>query len=260
MSKQVRIVSGILLAIALGVFLWMMLWPHEQVYQGKTLRVWLEHSIATGFYTTADTNDIKAIRQFGASAVPTLLKMARAKDSPLKQSWIKLMRAQKLIPSHLHTDEEYHSMACMGFYALGPAGKGAVPALIELLKTNNPDIRFTARDCLGNIGPEAKAAVPFLIQLMNETNRIVRWDATINLGRIHVEPEVVVPILMKTLNPTNDILSATIMDLGEFGESAKPAVPALLRYLNDTNGYIRYETSNALKQIDPKTAAKAGVK
>jgi HEAT repeat protein len=82
----------------------------------------------------------------------------------------------------------------------------------------------------------------------------------INLGRIHMEPEVVVPILMKTLNPTNDILSTTITVLGEFGESAKPAVPALLRYLNNTDQYIRYVTTNALKQIDPEAAAKAGVK
>lgn len=260
MTRRVRIISGILIVLVPGVFLWAIFWPHQQMYQGKSLRAWLEHSIAGGPMASADTNDVAAIRQFGASAVPTLLKMARAKDSPLKQSWIKLMRAQKVIPSHLHTDEEYHSMACSGFYALGSAGKEAVPALMELLKKNDPEIRSTANTCLGNIGPAAGAAVPLLVQFVNDTNRFVRFGTLISLGRIHMEPETVVPILMRTLNPTNENLAITIMVLGQFGEKAKPAVPALLGYLKDTNDFVRYRANTALKQIDPEAAAKAGVK
>ncbi len=261
MSKQVRIdILGILLIPVLGVLLYEVLRPHEQVYEGRTLRVWLEQSAVGGPMSAAGTISVETVRQFGAGAVPTLLKMARVKDSPFKHKWIKLVRAQSLLPIQLHTEEEYHSMACFGFYALGPVGKDAVPPLIDLLKNNDPDIRSTARDCLGNIGPAAKAAVPLLVQFINDTNRIVRWDTMINLGRINMEPEVVVPVLMENLNPTNALLSTTIFVLGEFREKAKPAVPALLQYLNDKNNFVRNEATNALKQIDPEAAAKAGIR
>jgi HEAT repeats len=258
--KQTRIVLAILFVFVLGVLAYEMLRPHELVYHGKSLHVWLEQSIAGGPMAMADTNELAAIRQFGPSIVPKLLEMAQVQDSPLKRDWIKLVRAQKLFRIRLHTDEEYHDMACFGFYALGQVGNDAVPSLIDLLKNHDPNIRATARDCLGNIGPAAKSAVPLIIQFINDTNRIVRWDATVCLGRIHMEPELVVPVLMENLNPTNAILSTTIHVLGEFGEQARPAVPALLQYLNDKDDFVRYETTNALKAIDPAAATKAGVR
>lgn len=260
MSKRVRIPLAILFSLLFGAIIYEALIPHEPTYQGKTLRFWLEEGIAGGPMATADTNDVIAVRQFGSAAVPVLLKMAQAKDSPLKREWIKLVQTQSLIHIHVNTDEDYHAMACMGFYALGPMGKDAVPSLIKLLKSNRPYIQNPAGDCLGNIGPAAKAAVPVILPFINETNRIVRWDATIILGRIHSEPALVVPVLMRNLNPTNVILSTTIFALGQFGKDAEPAVPALLQCLSNNNEFVRINTTNALKQIDPEAAARAGIK
>ena len=48
--------------------------------------------------------------------------------------------------------------------------------------------------------------------------------------------------------------------LGEFGPGAKGAVPALLQSLRDRENAVREAASAALKQIDPKAAAKAGVR
>jgi HEAT repeat protein len=51
-----------------------------------------------------------------------------------------------------------------------------------------------------------------------------------------------------------------IESLVEFGAQAKPAVPTLIGLLTDSEAYIRHDASNALKEIDPDAAAKAGVK
>ena len=48
--------------------------------------------------------------------------------------------------------------------------------------------------------------------------------------------------------------------LREFGAQAKPAVPNLLRLLNDRDELIRSFVTNALSTIDPEATAKAGVK
>jgi hypothetical protein len=51
-----------------------------------------------------------------------------------------------------------------------------------------------------------------------------------------------------------------MFSLGAFGSQAKSAVPAILKELQSTNLAARKNATNALKQIDPAAAAKAGVK
>jgi HEAT repeat protein len=79
------------------------------------------------------------------------------------------------------------------------------------------------------------------------------------LNRPHSQPELAGPMLIKNLNRTNADVSNTIMALGQFGEQAKPAVPALLELLNDPDEIVRSLATYNLKQIDPETAAKVGV-
>ncbi len=265
MKKPLRVGLAILLVAIIGGFALVVLHKREPVNEGRTLTSWLEQA-ATNLPSLSMPREVSisrdsskmAVQQIGTNALPALLKMASSCDSPLKSNLMVLV--QRLIPLHLYTDEEYHTMAIFGFYALGPIAKDAVPPLCDLLKSQNARIRGTASDILGNIGPPAKAAVPLLIQFIHDTNRIVRWDATVNLGRIHSEPKLVVPLLINNLNKSNADLSTTILALGEFGKDAKAAVPALLRYLNDQNEYVRSEASNSLKEIDPEAAAKAGVR
>ena len=52
--------------------------------------------------------------------------------------------------------------------SMGPAAKGAVPALIEALDDPNPSVRFPVTVALGEIGADAAAAVPRLKQMMAE--------------------------------------------------------------------------------------------
>ena len=270
MRNKYRILLAVLLVAFFGALAWLVLIPHEPVYKGRTLASWLDEfgtNYSAIFQATKEatlqTDCCIAIQRIGTNAVPTLVNMASSHDSNLESNLVVL--ARRLTSVHLHTDQEYHIRARLGFFALGPLGKDAVPSLIDLLGDKDPEIQITTIACLGNIGPAANAAVPALIPFLSDTNQSVRLGATRTmatrtLGSIHSEPGLVVPLLIKDLNASNPQLAITISALGQFGKDAKPAVPALLQYLSNQNGMIWRETINALKAIDPEAAAKAGIK
>lgn len=260
----------LIITVVARMMTWQVLRMREPVYQGKTLTTWLEEYRAADnpFPITEEKTATmgragNAIRHIGTNAVPFLVEKARAKDSPLKRLITIVVRNQSLIRIHFRTDKEKRQMAVFGFYALGPLGKDAVPALIDLVKDVDPNVRLSAADCLGNIGPDAKAAVPLLLPYVNSTSRIVAWDTTVNLGRIHMEPALVVPAIVTNLTATNISMryrGTTIAALGKFGEHAKAAVPFIVPFLNDADEDNRSEATNALKAIDSEAAAKLGVK
>ena len=263
-------VAVILLTVAgVGLTTWLILRTDEPIYQGKPLTAWLKeycadydaYLAAHGVHADPRVEEdfhseaLLAIRAIGTNALPVLLRMARAKDHPIKARFLKALRKSSLFSISFVSAEDHRTMACMGFYALGDQGQDAVPDLMAILSGPDIELKLTAADCLGNIGPQAKTAVPSLLKLLDNTNRIVRWDATANLGKIRMEHEMVVPVLMTNLTTSNSILGTTISTLGEFGASAKPAVPALLKLLDHPDSYIRLETVDALKRIAPETVS-----
>jgi hypothetical protein len=57
-----------------------------------------------------------------------------------------------------------------------------------------------------------------------------------------------------------ELRANAIWALAELGTHAKSAIPTLVALLNDGDADFRSRATNALKQIDPEAAAKAGVK
>jgi hypothetical protein len=83
--------------------------------------------------------------------------------------------------------------------ALGRIGPPAIPQLIELLKSPNPDVRLIAAQVLARMGSDAKEAVPTLIPLLKDPDERVRKAATRTLGRIGPDAAAAVPELMQAL-------------------------------------------------------------
>jgi HEAT repeat protein len=110
--------------------------------------------------------------------------------------------------------------------SIGPAAKGAVPALLEAWKEGADSGAVTALQALGQIGPEAKSAVPDLIGVLTRHKCVVAAQA-----------------------------------LGKMGPAAKLAVPALLEAVSRGKDYHDWELQSAaaaaLNQIDPETAKRA---
>ena len=83
--------------------------------------------------------------------------------------------------------------------ALGRIGPSAVPALVQGLKSSDPEVRLTAAEVLARMGSAAKEAVPDLVLLLDDPDERIRKTAARTLGRIGPEAAPAVPALMRSL-------------------------------------------------------------
>jgi HEAT repeat protein len=83
--------------------------------------------------------------------------------------------------------------------ALGRIGAAAVPALIDTLHSDDPNVRRKAIEVLGRMGEEAAPAVPVLTALLNDPDPSVRKVAARTLGQIGPPAKDAVPALMRNL-------------------------------------------------------------
>ena len=260
MGKRVYFALAVVAVALVGVIGWQVVkQPDEPVYLGKPLSEWLKDHSRT-FKVVPEPYE--AIRQAGTNAIPTLLRLLRAKDSALKVKLMRLAERQHVIKVEYTPAEEWNLAAESGFVALGTNAQSAVPALTKIMDQNiSPTSRYCAILALGVIGPPAKEAVPSLLRCATDTDTGVRELAIVALGRIHAESDRVVPVLTNALrDPSFAIRLGAAVALGEFGPHASIAVPTLVELLNASDGVVRERATNALEAIDPEAAAKAGLK
>ena len=81
-------------------------------------------------------------------------------------------------------DPRLRSLALSTLWGMGPAAEAAVPALAETLSDPDPEMRNAAAMALETIGPAAVAAVPALIKALGDGDRRVRQAAVKALGNI----------------------------------------------------------------------------
>ncbi len=148
--------------------------------------------------------------------------------------------------------------------SLGQIGKEeatVVPALVNSLKDTNSQVRWSSCLALGQFGTRAKRAVPALLAAGQDRDPDVRGTAAIAL--VQIEPENteqldrLMPVLIENIGGiggTNvNFRSTTAAVLGEWGEKAKPAAPALLKASQVTSGFEQQQIMKALRAIDPET-------
>jgi HEAT repeat protein len=265
MRKRFRIAFTILLSATLGVVVWQVLRPRERepIYRGKPLSAWLEGfgPNASGISNGPEREQAeKAVRSIGTNAFPTLFRMLLATDSSATIKVIKLAQKQHLIKLNWTLASDQNSRALSAFAILGAE---AVPHLIQIYNHNNSEWRKSlAAYGLASIGPAAKEAIPHLASGATNRSAQVRHSVLSAFIQIHSEPEIVVPIMIKALGDSESLIRTTAaLGLTQFGNNAKPAIPALLRLLeNEPNPETRSSALATLNTIDPEAAAKAEAK
>jgi HEAT repeat protein len=248
MKNPLRLLAGSLLAaLSVAAAPAQLDWP-EPSYGGKTTGAWLDEYGAgpAGYKPKPEADD--ALRHIGVSAAPRLLELLHATNS----------NPAAKIPASWD-----HWKAYLGFQALGPLGKAAIPDLVKL-----------AHD------PSSNSKVPY-IGFWKDTARVaeiadesVTYDAPdqphkprgmIALsGAFLVDGEIAawslaaigadsVPPLMEMLtNPIPRLRCRAAVALGLIGAAAEPSVPALVRILDDTDSDKRAEALD-----DPDTRRNA---
>jgi HEAT repeat protein len=176
---------------------------------------------------------------------------------------------------------------------LGPAAKAAIPALLKGMETEAE--RGGIVQALGRIGPEAKAVVPALLDLLDGKDANERLAAAVALIRISPrhKPRGVAQLrkLMKRdevyvwakaaaallrFSPPDETEALALLRLGlreettrywtasalcESGPEAKALVPELIALWKDEeqDQNTQEQAAEAVKQIDPAAAKRAGV-
>jgi len=251
MRKRVRIALAVLFVAVVSGIVWQVLQPREPVYQGKPLSFWLIYG------KPQESED--AVRQAGTNAIPTLLRMLRAKDSALKVKLMDLTSRQHIIKIHFTQALVLNIEAVHGFAALGAKAQSAVPAVIEIL--NQDGSSYHSMYALSTIGPAAKEAIPALLKRLDDPTTEYEYAVFSTLRGIGAKSDEVVPVLIRQLASTNVAKQGrALARLSQFGSDAKSAVPKVLGFLDSPQLSLRWEATNCLKTIDPEAAAKAGVK
>ncbi len=286
------------IALLVGVFVWLLFatfHPFEPRYQGKRLTQWAKEVCPLEPFLPNDwrspelraQNDraVAAIQHIGAkAALPWALKLCRARDSWLKrkledgiQDWVNGHNDQVAEYNEMHSGNEQRSEIQVHLtmaadkqeeggniiWALGPKAVPAIPALIQLLQSQdetfvsiasyalrgigtnavpplavlvadtNSLVRCRTIRALGLFGSQARTAVPALVQYLESPDPTTRYCAADSLGTIKADAPLVVPALVQCLKSgTNDVNQVSyILALGRFGTNAKPAVPLLVNIL-----------------------------
>jgi HEAT repeat protein len=168
----------------------------------------------------------EALKEFGAEAVPALTK--RLRDSNID---VRIQTANSLS-------------------ALGIDAKDAVPALIEVLQSDQQDANFliAVADTISSIGPDAKAAVPALTNALRNPDLA---DAAVDaIGAIGPEAKDAVPAIILWLNDERNHLPWHAVEaLGNIGPAAKEARPSLTRLLENDDALLREVAAKSLLKI-----------
>jgi hypothetical protein len=253
-----RVLIPVLFLALLGGTVWFVAIPRdppEPMYQGKPLTFWLP-----GLYSTNRAEQqaaLDASAHAGTNAIPFLLSLMRAHDSPAKTAVLRWFRHHPRIQNlfgktRFVSAGEEHSLAYNGLWPLCRDARSAVPELVQIYETRPDAWRKSMIPVIFYcVGPDAAAAVPALLHVAtNSASAADRANAILPLGAIHARPEIVVPVLMNCLHdPSGGIRANPACDLGDFGTNALPALPALTNLLNDSDQLVRMMATNALTKL-----------
>jgi vesicle coat complex subunit len=276
--RRFILLGGLLLAGVLILLLWPR-GPKEPVFEGKRLSQWLAGTLP-GQRAEEGNAAEKAVEAIGTNALPWLMTEFTQRDPKWRSAARTWLAKWPWTSGRVRTEEDRILMAANGLYILGPrnaamlpaltgylgyeqrgllaaqaisaAGELALPYLLTALTSSNEYVAFAAVSCLGMTAEKTEAAILPLIQLLQHTNESMRSFATLWMSNARSRPDLAVPALSKaSSDPYPMVRRNAASSLRVFGTNAEPAVPDLLRLMEDTNSNVREMATNAIRIINP---------
>ena len=157
------------------------------------------------------------------------------------------------------------SAAMEGLRTLGQESEAALQLQQELLGHANGDVRISAIIALRSTSLHPDRTIPGLVQAaLSDPDKQVQEAAVASFNELKPVSSAAagrnllsaagasVPALRQALSKSDSRLrSNAAFILGKLGTVSKPAVPDLLRLLNEPDAYCAMIASNALARIDP---------
>lgn len=212
---------------------------------------------------------ISALQELGPlakPALPLLLKLVLTSDElffPGPWSYAATRAMVQIDPDSIHslvdalTDDP--ETAFHASTALGRIGKDALPAVIDALRSDDPDLCVAAIFVLHRFKADAVLAVPDLERLIGHPNESVSKGSRKFLSKLVrddvLDESVFIGALTMSLqHPNTSVRGNAAKKLGEFGSRADSAIPDLIELLQDESSYVRAQALRALAGIGPAAA------
>jgi HEAT repeat protein/lysophospholipase L1-like esterase len=140
--------------------------------------------------------------------------------------------------------------AAWALATVGPGAGRAEPELLEALRGDpQPGVRAAAARALGVRGPVGTGVGPALLEALDDPHEEVRHAAALAVSELAL-PDDGIPRLVQALGSDDPYVTAfAAWRLGNIGERAAPAVPALVGTLGQPGVYA--VTYGALARIGP---------
>jgi HEAT repeat protein len=138
--------------------------------------------------------------------------------------------------------------------SIGPGAKAAVGPISENLAVSDPKVQQVAAYALGKIGADARESAAALRKLVASEDELVRLTAIWALLQIGPRTDDLVkaalPVLTDALKHKRDFVRIeAAMALGDLGKSATDALPALQTALRDPSAGVRSAAAAAIEKI-----------
>ena len=262
----------------------------EPEYKGQTLTYWLGK--LAEFPSNPENEGLIAIRQIGTNAIPWLTKWVVYEPSKTKlrlldfaeELPVKLRRPLQVIITGDRMWAVRHELAIVGFRALGPQARSAVPELVQALvrgkgmfgypltaalvaigddgispivnvmtnMANPKELRIHAVCWLGSLRTANSFATSNLVACIQKQEPEVGLASAGVLASSQLEVEVVLPFLTNLAGHANSLIRKNVAScIGAYGPKARSAVPILLQLQKDSLLDVRVSATNAVFRIDP---------
>ncbi len=167
---------------------------------------------------------------------------------------------------------------------MGPGAEAALPALLNALQDKNASVRQHAAVAIGRIGNSNKEVVETLIQTVGDDDSRVRIAAVISIRQLVDDPAVLIPMAVEIMDKEDPLFASRMVEtivmrgekavpfllaalkneraaywaclaIEELGETASPAVPALVELLaSGPDDALKLQALLALAKIGPQAA------
>ncbi len=247
----VAVVVGLILA---GAFR-----EREPEYGGKRLSEWVvRHSRALNANSVRDKLEAaEALSHIGTNAIPFLLRWIRYEQPSWKTHLYRSIHPiiKRVGASWQLTDnnESRAIASANAFHALRLETKAAMPDLIQIM--NDPKAGSSATRSVVALGFLGKDALPFL--MMGFTNREPRIrvgvaGAIVLLGK---DAGPAIPLLIRSLNDDCEVVADRAASaLGELKLKPDLAIAALTKGLQDPRIRVRQHAARALGEFGPEAS------
>ncbi len=132
---------------------------------------------------------------------------------------------------------------------LGDAAKPAVPDLANAL--GDEAACFFAAQALGNLGPAARGELPTMLEIVRLPHRHVADTAASAISRVGRGAPEIIPPLVGMLREEDAVKVRVLRILGALGPAVAPAEVPVKELLASTNGNVRFAAVSALWDIVP---------